>query len=258
MKILFVCSLLVIIVTLFPVGILFAFWAKKSTRSERNLWSYAKALILTALMIFAFFYLSSFFLSKTYGFGVVLFLTLILLIALMAVVYKKGWHKYEKMAIIFWGILVFPVCIFLNYFLSLSQPFIIADGGMAPTFNRGDLVFCQINRNLFGGYSRGDVVIFPDPDGGRKNLIRKIVGTEGDSVEINDRQFFANGQAIRNVQANELIAPTVLKKGEYFVLAEDENNRYDSKTFGPINDKNILIKVLFKLSWLKNDKQGNH
>lgn len=251
MKILLVISLLTILVISFPVGILFSLLAKKLSKSNRSLWSYCKALLLLSLAIFLAIYLPAFVILKA-GWSLALMASLlIVLFGLIAWFYQKDWARSEKLATTAWGLLVFLGILFLITNFSLFNPFVINDIGMDPVYSKGDFVFCQLNKALTFGYSKGNVVVFQDPHDKNKTLIRKIIATQGDRVKIDGGQLFVNDQLIRKVRPNELIAPITLTENQYFVLAENSENTYDSKLFGPITKADIYIRVMFKLNWLK-------
>lgn len=251
MKPLLFSSLLVIITALSPVGILFGLLARKISQSGRSWWAYCKVLLLIGLAVFLAVYSVSFVFLKTYQSWGLMFLLLVLMLGFIIFFFQKNWARSEKILLAFWGIMVFSSIIFLGFTFSIFYPFLVSDVGMAPAFNKGDFVFCQINRNLLGEYSKGDVVVFREPGDEKKVIIRKIIATEGDEVKINGGQLLVNNQAVRKVQANELIAPVVLAEGQYFVLSEKEKGVIDSKMFGPIVKDDIYVKVLFKLNWLK-------
>jgi signal peptidase I len=250
MRLLLIYSFLSVVAIFFPAGILLSILAKKLSRSERSLWAYCRMLVLIALAVFLAFYLTSFILLKTYQTILMVFLVFGLMLVWILFFLQKSWQFYEKLAVIIWGIIVLFIVVFLSYNYSLYQPFVINDTGMTPVYGEGDLVFCQINRGSARRYSKGDVVTFRDPDDKGKIIVRKIVATSGDRVEINGEQLLINGQIVRKVQANELIAPITLMKGQYFVLTEKEENIFDSKIFGPITSEDIYTKVMFKINWL--------
>lgn len=249
MKIFLVSSLLIILTVFFPLGILFSLLSKKLSQSERSLWSYCKALFLTYLAVFLAIYLPAFFSLKAYWPIVLMTFLLFLLLGLIAWFYQKDWHSYEKLAIILWGALVFLAVLLLSYNFSIFSPFVIADTGMSPIYRKGDRVFCQINRNSKGKYFKGDVVIFKAPNNEGKVVIRKIIGTAGDSVKVVEGQLFLNNQAVQKVQASEVLAPMTLKAGQYFVLAENSENIFDSKILGPITSADIYVKVIRRVNW---------
>ena len=81
-------------------------------------------------------------------------------------------------------LLIFLVTTFLmNYVLINAY---IPSGSMENTIMTGDRV---IGLRFIRHYNRGDIVIFPDPDGGGYYLIKRIIGLPGDATDysLDDR-----------------------------------------------------------------------
>ena len=75
----------------------------------------------------------------------------------------------------------------MNYVLINAY---IPSGSMENTIMTGDRI---IGLRLIRQYHRGDIVIFPDPDGGGYYLIKRIIGLPGDNVTIKNGTVSSNG-----------------------------------------------------------------
>ncbi len=99
------------------------------------------------------------------------------------------------------------IALFLRAFV--VEAFKIPSGSMIPTLQVGDHIF--VNKFIYGiripftnikfgmGYrkpKRGEVIVFIYPKEPDKDFIKRIVGIEGDTVEIRDGQAIVNGQPI--------------------------------------------------------------
>jgi len=71
----------------------------------------------------------------------------------------------------------------------IVQPFVIPTESMVPTIQVGNRVFAEkITYRFFHGPERGDIVVFDDPDDQHPQLIKRVVGLAGETVEIkNDK-----------------------------------------------------------------------
>ena len=95
-------------------------------------------------------------------------------------------------------LLIFLVTTFLmNYVLINAY---IPSGSMENTIMTGDRV---IGLRFIRHYNRGDIVIFPDPDGGGYYLIKRIIGLPGDTVTIQGGTVSINGTPLEEPYLKE-------------------------------------------------------
>ncbi len=90
---------------------------------------------------------------------------------------------------------------------AVAEPFAVPGGSMAPTLLDGDVVLVSrlayglelpfVGRGLLplGGPRRGDVVVFRDPQQPSRMLVRRVVGLEGDVVELREQLLYVGGVA---------------------------------------------------------------
>jgi signal peptidase I len=87
---------------------------------------------------------------------------------------------------------------------------------------------------------RGDVVVFEYPRDLSKDYIKRVIGVEGDSVEIRDGKVFVNGVLLGEsylqgaptiCRAEDRCAhgPVTVQPGTIFVLGDNRNNSSDSR-----------------------------
>ena len=127
---------------------------------------------------------------------------------------------------------------------SLTRAKVIGSS-MEPTYYSDDNIFvCRVmNPN------RGDVVVVKNKD---KNLIKRVVGLPGDTVQIVDSMVFLNGELYEeDYISSELVydgglaeEEIHLGEDEYFVLGDNRPVSMDSRIIGPIKEKDILGVVL--------------
>ncbi len=117
---------------------------------------------------------------------------------------------------------------------------------MKPTLGNGDRIF--INRN-FGELSRGDIVIFQFPKDKSKSFIKRIIGLPGETIEIRDGKVFINGQNLDEPyissefnKAKANMSPKAVPGEQYFVVGDNRDNSYDSRTWGTVSKDLIYGK----------------
>ncbi len=96
------------------------------------------------------------------------------------------------------------------------------------------------------------MVVFWYPRDPSVSFIKRVVGLPGDTVEIRSGQLFVNGQAVREdylaprFRDEDSFAPTVVKKGYYFVLGDHRNSSNDSRSWGEVPEKYIYGRAIYR------------
>ncbi|MDQ2878151.1 MAG: signal peptidase I [Pseudomonadota bacterium] len=118
--------------------------------------------------------------------------------------------------------LVLIVGVFRSFFLS---PFYIPSESMLPRLYIGDYLFVSkwsygysrwslplglplIPGRIFGSTpARGDIVVFRGPPGDDHDVIKRVIGVPGDSIQVQHGQVILNGQAIPKVPVADFTIP---------------------------------------------------
>lgn len=158
----------------------------------------------------------------------------------------------------------------------LLQPFWIPSESMVPTIEVNDRVMVNKLAYKVGEPERGDIVVFRDPrqpeleeslpeavirsvleavgvrTRGRDDLIKRVIGLPGETVEISGNTVLVNGAAIDEPYLTELFmadeGPFLVGTGEVFVMGDNRNASFDSRRFGPIQ-MDDLIGEAFVTIW---------
>ncbi|RJP84299.1 MAG: signal peptidase I [Desulfobacteraceae bacterium] len=132
------------------------------------------------------------------------------------------------------GIIAF---IFFKYILI---PFRISGHSMDPTYRNGDVNFCFTFRYLLSRPKAFDVVTVR-LSGRHVMLLKRIIATEGQTVEFRKGQVLVNGNILREPYVAgrfswDLPVRTV-KKGHVYVVGDNRNVPIETHDFGqtPIN-----------------------
>ena len=158
-----------------------------------------------------------------------------------------------------WGKEIIVALIIASVLLAFIKPIIIRQSSMEPTFYNGDYVFISKQAyNLFGDPERGDVVVFhtgmQTDDGEDKNLIKRIIGLPGDTVEIIEGYVYLNGQLLDEPYINEQglsgeMEAITVPEGELFCMGDNRRVSLDSRdaAVGCVDQDEILGKVFIRL-----------
>ena len=143
--------------------------------------------------------------------------------------------------------------------LAFFKPIIVQQESMQPNFYSGDyLITSRQAYRLFGQPERGDVIVFKshlyDEKGKKKNLIKRIIGLQGDTVEIKNGDVYINGELLQEEYvaeqglSGEMEAVTV-PEGRLFVMGDNRRVSQDSRSpeVGTIEMDSIVGKVVLRL-----------
>jgi signal peptidase I len=136
------------------------------------------------------------------------------------------------------------------------QAFYIPSASMEPTLEIGDRVLVNKLAYRFGEPERGDIVVFERPpnsaSGVVDDLIKRVVGLPGETIEAHDDVVFVNGQPLDEPWLPEgtvtpEFQPFEIGEGEVFVLGDNRPNSEASNRFGPIDDDLIVGRAFVRI-----------
>jgi signal peptidase I len=156
--------------------------------------------------------------------------------------WEKGARRNRKYAaIIAVAVAAAVIALMLIFVVGVSR---VVGNSMFPTYRDGDTVWYLKTESDF---SRGEVVSIKMPSG--EKYVKRIAAVPGDTVDIRDGSLYVNGR--RSATANsygrtdaakrsEVTYPLKLDEGKYFVLGDNREHSVDSRTFGPVDEVQIL------------------
>lgn len=123
---------------------------------------------------------------------------------------------------------------------------------MNPTLQNGNPLIISLTSEI----NRKDIIIFHS-DEYQENMVKRIIGMPGDTVQIKNNKIYINNKIIPDsvevIMEDYGIAadPIVLSDDEYFVMGDNRNHSMDSRVFGPIKKDAIIGKVIYCLAPFK-------
>ena len=79
------------------------------------------------------------------------------------------------------------------------EPFVVPTGSMESTIEIGDQILAQkVSLELGQPVSQGDIVVFHNPDGTSEHdvLVKRVIATAGQTVDLQDGKVVVDGQAL--------------------------------------------------------------
>lgn len=154
------------------------------------------------------------------------------------------------------------------YFIPHGSWLNIVDGdSMEPTLRSKQIIFTKNSE-----FERGDIVTsnVPDevtrqyPDKAGILLIKRVIGVPGDEIKITKDGIFINGELLKEEYVPSNFKSFTYKEGgkneltldenEYYLVGDNREVSYDSRTFGPVQKESILYSQSEKTTlnfWLK-------
>ncbi len=168
------------------------------------------------------------------------------------------------------------IALFIRTFI--IQAFKIPSSSMEPTLQVGDYIlvskfiygikipFTDIKLFPWSKPKRGDIVVFIYPKDRSKDFIKRVIGTEGEKVEILRNKIYVNDRLIddpwgyydeksdwlKYYQSKERYGPEMVPKDSIFVLGDNRDNSQDSRFWGYVHVKEVKGKafiVYFSWDW---------
>ncbi len=116
------------------------------------------------------------------------------------------------------------------------ETFVVEGDSMLDSLHHGDRVLVNKFIYRFSEPERGDVIVFSHPDDNGRDLIKRVIGTPGEVVEIRAGELHINGEPIKEPHVTRQdqgdFAPVKVPPRAVFVLGDNRLNSDDSRSFG--------------------------
>lgn len=136
------------------------------------------------------------------------------------------------------------------------QAFFIPSESMTPTLEVHDRVLVNKLSYHLHPIHRGDIVVFRRPPHEQQpinDLIKRVVGLPGDTVQTRDGHVLINGKALNEpylpagTYSGNQDQPVTIPAGYYWVMGDNRTNSSDSRVFGPISRSLIVGRAFVKV-----------
>lgn len=140
----------------------------------------------------------------------------------------------------------------------IFQAYEIPSGSMEDTIMTGDMVFSEKLTYYGSSPQRGDIVTFKDPEIPSRTLIKRVIATEGETVQLIDGKVYVDGVQLDEPYTDgkeswPLVSsygspveyPYTVPAGEIWVMGDNRTNSQDSRYFGSIPVSSVTGKAIF-------------
>jgi signal peptidase I len=172
---------------------------------------------------------------------------------------KKETKKTSSRKRAAWFFLELAIAIALAFgFLMLLQTFVIRSynvptGSMESTIMTGDRILAEKISYNFGEIRRGDIVVFDDKTQPNRFLVKRVIATEGQIVNLKDGHVVLDDEVLFEPYTKGLPSeplkdqfegmpikyPYTVPEGCIWVMGDNRTNSLDSRYFGPIRTETV-------------------
>jgi signal peptidase I len=138
------------------------------------------------------------------------------------------------------------------------QAFKIPSSSMYPTLMKGDKLFVNKFLYRFRDPQRWEIIVFKYPEDPQKDFIKRLIATEGETVEIKGGIIYIdeNPQELpedieNNIYYNQepfagLGQKIIVPEDSYYVLGDNSSSSRDSRYWGFVPKKYMVGKAFFR------------
>lgn len=140
---------------------------------------------------------------------------------------------------------------------SLVRPTIVKGESMMPTLQANNYLIIDKASYYFSEPLKGEIIVFSTEfeniDGSKKDLIKRVIGINGDNVVIKDGILYVNDDEVNESYILDGFTKgevdVIIPEGELFVLGDNRSNSLDSRNvnLGLVSVEDVKGKVLIRL-----------
>ncbi len=154
---------------------------------------------------------------------------------------------------LFENLLLITIAILIAFFIRsyIILPFLIPTTSMEPTLKIGDILLIEKVSYRFRSPKSGEIVVFYNPSGDGRKIIKRVIGVAGDRIEVtNNGYVIINEEPLEESYARYQDIGQAFNydvpEGTVFVMGDNRGNSQDSRWFGPISINTIIGKAVFR------------
>ena len=147
-------------------------------------------------------------------------------------------------------IILWPKPMFFLANLISARKYVVVGDSMEWSLSRNRRILVSKLFYRFNKPSRGNIVLVRDPEEPTRELIKRVVGLPGETIDIKSGEVFIDGCSLDEPYILQLdyglnvpAKSWLLTEDEYLVLGDNRDQSRDSRTFGPVSCELIVGKA---------------
>ncbi|MDO8752157.1 MAG: signal peptidase I [Candidatus Wolfebacteria bacterium] len=142
----------------------------------------------------------------------------------------------------------------------IAQPFLVSGGSMEPNFTNGNYLLVDELSYRLREPERGEIIVFKYPKNHKTFYIKRVIGLPGETIKVQGGKVEIQTERGELPLKEEYIDPAwtsgnvdvTLGENEFFVMGDNRNFSYDSRSWGPVKENEIVGIVRLRL-WPVNE-----
>lgn len=136
----------------------------------------------------------------------------------------------------------------------VMEPFTVPTGSMEETIMSGEVVVTEKLSYRFGSPKAGDVVVFVTPEDDQTILVKRVIATGGQTVDLVGGKVVVDGVELdepytlgkpseplaRTLPGADVSFPYTVPEGYVWVMGDNRTNSSDSRYFGAIEESRVF------------------
>lgn len=165
--------------------------------------------------------------------------------------------------------LIIAVLIALGLRTWVVQTYMIPSASMEDTLQIGDRIFSEKITYYQRTPQQGEVVTFDSPISPGETFIKRVIATEGQTVDLIDGKVYVDGVMLdepytegkeslpktQTYQNMTITYPYTVPDGMLWVMGDNRTNSDDSRYFGPIEASSVSGRA-FYIYWPTSDMKS--
>ena len=167
---------------------------------------------------------------------------------------RRRWKIFFELFILTLAALI--IISALHWFV--LEPFVVSGDSMVPSFSSGQYLVIDEVTYYFHKPQRGDVIVFRYPLDPSQFFIKRLIGIPGDTVTIahgvvsvrpkgSDTAYPITEPYVAAANRKDETSTITLSDDEYFVLGDNRNASFDSRTWGPVPGRYIIGQPVLRI-----------
>lgn len=140
------------------------------------------------------------------------------------------------------------------------QPFVVSGASMEPSFYNGNYLLVDELTYRFRSPERGEVIVFKYPGDHKSFYIKRIIGLPGEKIVLEKGKISVYKDGEKKTLDEIYLSSKytsgafeiTLSNNEYFVMGDNRNFSFDSRSWGPLNRDDMIGVVRLRL-WPVNE-----